>query len=78
MSPIHFWASSYRFRDIKIVNLYVQKVDQCHAVQFYQLRLSVRRIEIYNRHFYDLICAKMRAVVTKVADTHTHRSGQVI
>ena len=34
MSPIYFWASSYRFRDIKLSIFYIQKVCQGHEMQF--------------------------------------------
>ena len=34
MSPTHFCATSYRFRDLKILNLDLQKVGKGHGVQF--------------------------------------------
>ena len=48
MSPRHFYTSSYRFRDLNILNVYLQKVVQGHAVQ---LRHSMTNVKIYKRHF---------------------------
>ena len=45
MFPTHFPASSYRFRDNKII-FYLQKVYQGHRWQFSQLRLSMANINL--------------------------------
>ena len=41
ISPTHFCGRSYRFRDIKKLICYLQKVDQGHRVQFFKLHYSM-------------------------------------
>ena len=34
MSPLHFYARSYHFSDIKCLSFYIHKVGQGHRMQF--------------------------------------------
>ena len=47
MTPTHFCASSYRFRDKDLLNFYLEKVGQGYEAQFLQLHRSMANVKIY-------------------------------
>ena len=82
MFPNHYCASSYRFRKIKFLILYLQNVGHCHRMQVLQLHHSMANVKIYKSNFFTFfIFAKvwpMRKIVTHTqthtqTHTHTHR-----
>ena len=46
-----FCASFHRFRDVNILNCYLQKVGESYRVQFLQLHHLMGNVKIYKCHF---------------------------